>query len=141
MSFEQLPTDWPDHPLTDPTFAADVVDLMVSLGDRHQGTLAAILCQPDHRYRATVIIELPSSPGPARADLCRPALEPIVTSLQSVPGTSVILALGRRPNPIAHDEEWASTAAAVCEAAGVPLLGFYVATKDGVHRSALAALT
>jgi hypothetical protein len=141
MSFEQLPSTWTDQPLTDPALTANVVDLMVSLGDRNLGTLTIILCEPDDTYRATVIIELPRYPRPDPADLCRTALEPIIPSIQSAPGTSVVLALGRRPSPTDRDEEWASTVTALFEDAGIRLLGFYVATKDGVHQPPVAALT
>ena len=141
MSFEQLPRDWPDRPLTDPVLAANVVDLMVSLGDRHQGAVAAIVCDPDARYRATVVVELPPSQRPIPAHLCRTALEPVVTSLQSAPGTSVVLALGCPVRASADDVEWAATATAICAEADIRLLGFYVATGAGVHQPLIAALT
>ncbi|HWD80420.1 MAG TPA: hypothetical protein VG497_16095 [Kribbella sp.] len=144
MSFEQLPTNWPDQPLTDPTFAANVVDLMVSIGDRHLGTLTVVLCHPDNRYRSTLTMKLPRFPAHTPAELCRAVLEPIIPSLQTSPDAPVILALGRRSHDRADDhldEECAQVATALCEDAGVRLLGFYVATKDGVHQPALAALT
>ncbi|GAA1123052.1 hypothetical protein GCM10009630_21260 [Kribbella jejuensis] len=141
MSFEQLPTTWPDQPLTDPAFAANVVDLMVSLGDRHLGTLTVILCHPDSRYRSTVTLKIPRFPGQTPDDLCRAVLEPIVPSLQASPDAPVIIALGRRAQPDHLDAEWAAAASALCADAGVRLLGFYIATKDGVHQPALAALT
>ena len=141
MSFEQLPTTWPDQPLTDPAFAANVVDLMVSIGDRHLGTLTVILCHPDSRYRSTVTLKIPRFPAQTPFDLCRAILEPIMPSLQAIPDAPVILALGRRAQPDHLDPEWAEAAAALCADAGVRLLGFYIATKDGVHQPALAALT
>ncbi|TDD47277.1 hypothetical protein E1263_34955, partial [Kribbella antibiotica] len=67
MTFRDLAPTWSDRPLTDPALAADVVDLMVSHGDRSRGTFTAILCGPDARYRATVAIDLTSefaTPGP-----------------------------------------------------------------------------
>ncbi|NIK58789.1 hypothetical protein [Kribbella shirazensis] len=149
MSFENLPATWTDHPLTDPTVTADVVDLMVSHGDRRRGTLTAVVCDPDARYRATVIIELPPTvelrrladpdtrtiPNPN--DLCQTALHPIIPAVRTAPGTSLILALGR-PGPAhlpAHDQEWSRAAHAICKAADVHLLGFYITTKEGIHQS------
>lgn len=145
MSFDQLPPTWPDHPLTDPTFAANVVDLMVSIGDRHLGTLTVILCHPDNRYRSTVTMKLPRFPAHTPAELCRAVLEPIIPSLQTSPDAPVILVLGRRPYPPGADThldgDCAQVATALCEDAGVRLLGFYVATKDGVRQPPIGALT
>ncbi|MEV0282950.1 hypothetical protein AB0H36_02410 [Kribbella sp. NPDC050820] len=63
MSFQDLPQTWTDHPLSDPTRAADVVDLLVSLGDRHRGTFTVILCDENTRYRAAIAVDLPSEFG------------------------------------------------------------------------------
>ncbi|WP_344238376.1 hypothetical protein, partial [Kribbella hippodromi] len=59
MSFENLPPTWTDHPLTDPAVTANVIDLMLTPGDRHHGTLAVILCTPTNHYQATLTIDLP----------------------------------------------------------------------------------
>jgi hypothetical protein len=144
MSFENLAPTWTDRPLTDPAFTADVVDLMVSIGDRHRGTLTVLICDPDDRYRAAVAIELPPDaipPGPGSvsrpspAELCGTAMHPIVPALRTAPGTSLVLALGR-PGPARLtdlDTQWAQAGAAICEAAAVRLLGFYIATHDDIH--------
>jgi hypothetical protein len=156
MSFENLPATWTDQPLTDPTVTADVVDLMVSLGDRRRGTLTAVICDPDAQYRATVIIDLPPTvelgrpafpdtvPTPASAlvpalapsEIFQTALRPIIPAVRTAPGTSLILALGR-PGPAnlpVQDDEWSRAAHATCQAADIRLLGFYVATKEGIHQ-------
>ncbi|WP_350275315.1 hypothetical protein [Kribbella sp. HUAS MG21] len=146
MSFENLPATWTDQPLTDPARTADVVDLMVSLGDRTRGTLTAVICDPDAHYRATVVIDLPPTVElrrqasthtvPSPAELCQTALHPIIPAVRTAPGTSLILALGR-PGP-AHlptqDNEWSRAAHTICEAAEINLLGFYIATKQGIHQ-------
>ncbi|MEU8223911.1 hypothetical protein [Kribbella sp. NPDC048915] len=145
MSFEHLASNWADHPLTDPEVTADAIDLMVSLGDRRRGTFTVLICDPDDRYRATVVIELPPDclptahnprPGWTPAQLCEKAMHPIIPAVHTAPGTSLVLALGR-PGP-RHlpdlDTQWASAAATICRAAGVRLLGFYVASKDGIYR-------
>ncbi|GAA3102249.1 hypothetical protein JOF29_003373 [Kribbella aluminosa] len=142
MSFEQLSSTWPDHPLTDPALAANVVDLMVSFGDRARGTLTVLLCDSDGRYRSTVIVELPS-PGPTPAQLCETALGPIVEAVRTAPGTTVVLALGRSGSgsPTDTDDQWATAARENCAAAGIRLLGFYIATKDGIYQPPVGALT
>lgn len=142
MSFEQLPSTWPDQPLTDPGLAANVVDLMVSFGDRARGTLTVLLCGSDDRFRSTVIVELPS-PGPTPTELCETALGPIIEAVRTAPGTALVLALGRSGSgsPTDADDQWATAARGNCAAAGIRLLGFYVATRDGIYQPPVPALT
>ncbi|WP_165553844.1 hypothetical protein [Kribbella capetownensis] len=59
MSFHNLPPTWTNQPLSDPARAADVVDLMVTLGDRRRGTFTVLLCDPDNHYRAALTLNLP----------------------------------------------------------------------------------
>ncbi|TCC30049.1 hypothetical protein [Kribbella speibonae] len=159
MSFENLSATWADQPLTDPVLAADAVDLMVSLGDRRRGTLTVLICDPDARYLATVLVGLPESAAadlrrpqsqlqppadaqpPSPAELCGAVLDPVIPAVHTAPGTGLILTLGR-PGPAGLtdvDRQWAHAATTICEAAGIRLLGFYTATKDGVHRNDLSA--
>jgi hypothetical protein len=141
MSFQDLPQTWPDHPLTDPIRAADVVDLLVSLGDRQRGTFTVVLCDEDTRYRAAIAVDLPSEFGPharslAAGDLCTTALNPIMPAVRTAPGTSLLLALGR-PGPEVWPEldlEWAEAATHLCRAAGVGLLGFYIASARHIYQ-------
>lgn len=171
MSFLDLPQTWTDHPLSDPTRAADVVDLLVSLGDRHRGTFTVILCDEDTRYRAAIAVDLPSEFGqppaassrppafgqPAAAfgqppaapiplaagAMCTSALTPIIPAVRTAPGTSLLLALGR-PGPDTWpdlDTEWAHAATHLCQATAVPLLGFYIATPRHIYQPQLALPT
>ncbi|MFF1819954.1 hypothetical protein ACFVWG_21815 [Kribbella sp. NPDC058245] len=151
MSFLDLAPSWSDYPLTDPTLAADVVDLMVSMGDRYRGTFTAILCGPDARFRAVVAIDLPAYfaaeatrldtpnldlPGLDTPGLCATALHPIVPALRTEPGAALLLALGR-PGPPTWpdlDHEWSTAATHLCRAAQVPLLGFYIATPGHLYQ-------
>ncbi|GAB3954715.1 hypothetical protein GCM10029976_097600 [Kribbella albertanoniae] len=145
MTFLDLAPEWADQPLTDPTLAADVVDLMVSDRDRRNGTFTAILCGPDARFRAVVAIDLPEEfaeqdlpldpPG-----LCATAMHPLVLALRSEPGSCLLLALGR-PGPPTWpevDDEWSTAAHHLCQAAQVPLLAFYIATPDHIYQPLLA---
>ncbi|MGW6200098.1 hypothetical protein ACWF0M_28410 [Kribbella sp. NPDC055110] len=148
MSFENLSATWVDQPLTDPDLTADVVDLMVSLGDRRRGSFTVLICDPDARYRATLLIDLPANclpnPHPGHASLspaqiCATALHPVIPAVHTAPGTALVLVLGR-PGPTHlpdFDTEWAEAATTICEAVGIRLLGFYVATKDGIHQPAI----
>ncbi|RZU10836.1 hypothetical protein EV645_5991 [Kribbella rubisoli] len=141
MSFLDLTPTWTDQPLTDPDVAADVVDLMLTLGDRRRGTFAVILCDPDDHYRATITVDLPAefdrlaSPLDTHT-LCSTALNPIVPAIQTAPNTAVILALGR-PGPArspALDHAWATAATTICQAAHLRLLTFHIATPEGVYQ-------
>ncbi|GAB2649828.1 hypothetical protein [Kribbella swartbergensis] len=236
MSFRDLPQTWTDQPLSDPTVAADVVDLLVSLGDRRRGTFTVVLCDANTHYRAAIAIDLPSQPdhptyspaadlpsesesehrtrslataglpsesghrphslataglpsesehtrslaasdlpsgferipspasgdptsgfGPstrspasgdlpsefghsmrslAAGDVCTSTLTPFMPAVRTAPGTTLLLALGRPGPPTwpSLDNEWASAATHTCRAAGVPLLGFYIATAHHIYQ-------
>ncbi|MET7280300.1 hypothetical protein ABZS29_18835 [Kribbella sp. NPDC005582] len=58
MSYLDLAPSWTDRPLTDPALATDVIDLMLTHGQRSRGTFAAILCDPTARFRAVITIDL-----------------------------------------------------------------------------------
>jgi hypothetical protein len=141
MSFRDLPQTWTDQPLSDPTVAADVVDLLVTLGDRRRGTFTVILCDANTHYRAAIAVDLPSqfehlTRASAAGDMCASALTPIMPAVRTAPGTTLLLALGRPGPPTwpSLDAEWASAATHTCRAAGVSLLGFYVATAEHIYQ-------
>jgi hypothetical protein len=140
MSFQDLPQTWPDHPLSDPTHAADVVDLLVSLGDRQRGTFTVVICDQDDRYIAAVAIDLPSEfehrlPSLQPSELCSTALGAVMPAVSTAPGTALLLALGR-PGPDIWpelDTEWAEAATHICQAADVRLLGFHIASANHIY--------
>jgi hypothetical protein len=136
MSFLNLPTDWSETPLSDPTLAADVVDLCLSVGDRRLGLLKAIFCDSEDRFHGQVEIELRDRRDQLHLTDPRAVLEPLAVALRSAPSNSVLLALGR-PGPSswpAIDNNWAETASTICADSDIPLLAFYVATPEEVHR-------
>lgn len=59
MSFEDLPTDWPRHPLTDPDLVHDVLDLCVSHADRVSGGLAVLTLRDDLTLAQPVFVAGP----------------------------------------------------------------------------------
>jgi hypothetical protein len=136
MSFENLPKNWSECSLSDPTIAADVVDLCVNEGDRRLGLFKAIFCDEQDRFHGAVEVELRDRFGQLQLDDCRTPLRPVVMALRESPGIGLLLALGR-PGPDVWppiDDDWAGTTAAVCAEAGIRLLGFYVATPDHIRR-------
>jgi hypothetical protein len=144
MSFENLPETWSDQPLSDPALTADVVDLLVSLGDRQRGTFTVVICDSDDRYQAAVAIDLPSEfrhlmPSLRPSELCSTALGAVMPAVRTAPGTSLLLALGR-PGPDFWpelDTEWAEAASHICRAAEVRLLGFYIASAHHIYQPEL----
>jgi hypothetical protein len=141
MSFENLPETWSDHPLSDQAVTADVVDLLVSLGDRQRGTFTVVICDHDDSYRAAVAIDLPSEfrnlmPSLRPSELCSTALDAVIPAVRTAPGSSLLLALGR-PGPDFWpelDTEWAEAATHICQAAGIRLLGFYIASAHHIYQ-------
>lgn len=57
MTFHDLPEQWDRTDLTDPTRAADVVDLFLGLDDRHHNCLLILLCDEDHKLLQPICIE------------------------------------------------------------------------------------
>lgn len=144
MSFHNLDPAWTTQPLTDPAVATDVVDLMVSLGERQRGTFTVLLCDPDDSYRATITIDLRSqfaalTPALGTPDTCSSVLSPIIPAVHTAPDTPLILALGR-PGPAVLpelDTEWAEAGTHLCQAAGIRLLGFYIASGSYIYQPLL----
>lgn len=131
MTFENLPTDWNKLPLSDPTLAIDVVDLFISEADRAAGVVSVLLCDEQDRLLAPVAVSLDGYPGgPADVGIL---MKPFILALNARPGGACLVALGRRgPLESPTDDEWALHVAQACEESGVRLLGFYVATPEGV---------
>jgi hypothetical protein len=62
MTFEDLPNDWSDRPLTDPALLSDVLDLVVFEKDRAAGAVSFLLCDDEGRLVQPVTIgELPAT--------------------------------------------------------------------------------
>jgi hypothetical protein len=78
MSFEDLPSDWPDIPLAAPTHIADVLDLFVSMQTRLDGALLVLVCDSLRRPVQPILLHgstrcrspMPTAccpPGPTRS--------------------------------------------------------------------------
>ena len=63
MSFEDLPADWPQRPVTDSEITADLLDLIVGDRDRAVGALGILLCGRDERLLQPVVVEAPDLHG------------------------------------------------------------------------------
>ncbi|TDO48635.1 hypothetical protein EV643_107265 [Kribbella sp. VKM Ac-2527] len=137
MTFLELPKDWRRQPLSDSAFAADVVDLYCSAGDRRRGTLMVLICDEKDCYRGAIAIDLSELSDDHPPTNFTSALKPVIRPLTVYPEGSLILALARPgpPDLTDTDFEWLEAATHVCRVVGVRLLGFYLASPDAVTRA------
>lgn len=131
MTFRDLPRDIRDRSLADPRLAADVVDLIIGDEARASGCVGLMLCDSDDRGIQPVVLS--DVPENASSDGLRQLLELLLPVVAEDRG-SVLVGRGRRrgvaPNDL--DREWHQQAIDCCAAAGVRLLGFRLATRDGI---------
>ena len=132
MSFENLPPNWADLPLTTTALAADVVDLVVHEYDRDDGCLAMLLCDPSGVLLQPVVLDhLPTSYGESEVR----ELFGFLSHVRADRPLSVVLALGRPGGSPAQARirAWASWAVDECRRAGVEVWSFFLATPGTVR--------
>jgi hypothetical protein len=129
MSFQDLPDDWIQRPLTDPRHVADVLDLIVSDADRRAGGLAMLLCDDQGRLQQPVFISDVDHDS-SEAERCL-MFSRFVGHLASQVD-SILFALARADglSITADDESWARAIQYACSGE-VRLLGFHLVTRDG----------
>lgn len=132
MNFEDLPPDIRDVPLTDPVVQADLVDLLLGIDERRGGVVGLMICDQSDRGVQPVVI----GDVPPEADFSRlvPFLELVLPMVADNAG-SVLVGRGRRRGlaPTDADREWHQGLIDACRRHGARLLGFYLATPDGVE--------
>lgn len=130
MSFDDLPDNWPELPLTDQRLLADVLDLVVSEQSRRDGALYVLLCDEHARLMQPMAIDLLEAPDDpdARRQLMASVID--VTKHLGEKG-SYVVAIARRGglSVTPDDEQWA--AAVVSTQGSWRLLGVHVVTRDG----------
>ena len=133
MTFEDLPPRASQIPLTDARVAGDVIDLIVGEADRAGGCVGLMLCDEEHRGVQPVVLHDVADDG--RAEGLGTLLGLVLPLLAQSHG-SVLVARGRPRGTVADDVDrvWHQAAIDLCAAHGVRLLGFHVATGDGVFR-------
>ena len=129
MSFYDLPDDWAERPLDEPTLVADVLDLVVSEADRRAGALAMLLCDDQWRLLQPCVVS-PLDPTPSENERVR-VVQVFAEALGA--GGSLLLAIARGDGLglTQDDHAWAAAARRVCDAARVRLLGVHVVTLCG----------
>lgn len=133
MSFQDLPDDWPEHPITDPAIFIDVVDLMATVADREAGAIYVLVCYPSgHLAQPCVITELDEQAFGNKAAL----FEPFTRLTDTLDGCALVVIVARpgRRQTVDSDREWHEAAARVCRDAGMPLLAVAVATPQAIWR-------
>jgi hypothetical protein len=132
MTFYDLPEDIRTMALTDPVVQADVVDLILGLEVRHGGGVALMVCDSDDRGVQPVVVS--DIPADAEATGLRDLLNLLLPMVGETHG-SVLVGRGRRRGlvPTDRDREWHQCAIDACRRHGVRLLGFYLATPQGVQ--------
>ena len=133
MTFEDLPENANEIPLTDPVVAGDVIDLIIGEADRAAGCLAVMVCDSEHRGVQPILVgDVPDDADPGGLVNLLRAVAPLLQES----GGSVLIGRGRAHGSRATDadREWHEAAIATCRAAGLQLLGFHVATAEGVLR-------
>jgi hypothetical protein len=132
MSYHDLPPDARSIPLTDSVIQGDVIDLILDLDQRRAGALALMLC--DEADRGMQPIVLSDLPPDAPASELRIVLDLLLPMIGADHG-SVLVGRGRRRglSPTDNDRAWHQESLDACQRHGVRLLGFYLASSDGVE--------
>jgi hypothetical protein len=132
MSYEDLPADLRTIPLTDNTVQADVVDLILGIDQRRCGALALMLC--DEGDRGVQPIVLSDLPPDSPAVEVRSLLDLLLPMVGEAKG-AILLGRGRRRGlmPTDNDRAWHQATIEACARHKVRLLGFYLASPDGVE--------
>ena len=134
MSLEDpTPARAGDLDLSDHTHAAHVIDLITIEDDRNRGCFTAMLCNSENRGCQPVCLHDPN-PGTSASAMAQ-MLELVLPILVRTDG-SILMARGR-PGPLRpSDEDRAGHQRAIelCRAHNVRLLGFHIATPEGVRR-------
>ena len=131
MTFKDLPPDIRNLSLTDARLAGDVIDLIIGDDARSRGSIGLMLC--DGQDRGIQPVVLADVPADAECTVLRQLLDLFLPAVAEE-GGSVLVGRGRRgggaPNDL--DREWHQQAIDCCAASGVRLLGFHLATSEGV---------
>ncbi|CAN7430657.1 hypothetical protein LJR027_002640 [Terrabacter sp. LjRoot27] len=133
MTFHDLPPRASEIPLTNRRVASDVIDLIVGETDRATGCVALVICDAEDRGIQPILLH--DVPPDAEASGLAQLLSLLLPLVADNDG-SVLIGRGRPrgTGPDDVDRAWHQLAIDRCAVHGVDLLGFYLATRDGVFR-------
>jgi hypothetical protein len=133
MTFQDLPLRASEIPLTNRRVAADVIDLLIGDTDRATGCVAVVICDSEDRGIQPILLHdvPPDSDASGLVQLLGLIL-PLVADNDG----SILIGRGRPRGsaPDDVDRAWHQAAINRCADHEVNLLGFYLATRDGVFR-------
>ena len=133
MTFQDLPPRASEIPLTDRRVAADVIDLIIGDTDRANGCVALMICDDEDRGIQPILLDdVPPDADASRLGQLLSMLLPLVADNNG----SVLIGRGRSRGTMPDDVDraWHQLAVDRCATHEVVLLGFYLATGDGVFR-------
>lgn len=133
MTFEDLPANWDQRPLTDPAITADAIDLFISARDREAGAIYLFLCDADGHLLQPVAIGLDNVDHSDEAGRLFGNLGHLLGSLD-VGGVIVAVARAGYRAISDADRAWHQGAITMAQAHDIPLLGTYVVTHHDVVR-------
>ncbi len=132
MSFEDLPRDWAQRPVTDPDIFGDVVDLVTRESARAAGAIQVLLCRADGRLVQPIALD--DGSGLAALEVVDDGLRGLLSGLVQHGLGHVVMVIAR-PGGVAvteRDRHLQAVVEAACCAAGIELLGLAIAAPEGV---------
>jgi len=131
MTFQDLPKNIAQRPLTNEKLVADLLDLLIGDRDRHDGCLLIVVCDNELRLvQPIVITEMPDRPD---LQVIESAVAIVAASMaESEPDGALLVALGRRAglSISTDDHAWVQAIERGCQGR-VRLLGVHVVTSEG----------
>jgi hypothetical protein len=132
MSFEDLPADWAQRPITDPDVFEGVIDLIVTDQARSEGATYVLLCHEGGRLMQP--IWLPDEPHTVDVGQVQGGLVRLLTEAAGAGVRDVVMAIARpgRPDATPRDRDLRAAFEGACLTTGVRLLGVAIAAPTGV---------
>ena len=133
MTFEDLPPRANEIPLTNRRVAADVIDLIIGDADRAAGCVGVMICDSEGRGIQPVVLH--DVPPDAEASGLAQLLD-MLLPLVAEKGGGLLIGRGRPHGTAPNDTDraWHQMAIDRCADHEVDLIGYYLATADGVFR-------
>lgn len=132
MSFQDLPKNFRELPLTDPVLAADVVDLVCSEYNRAQGCLMVLICDADQRPIQPIMLE--GRPDLDGEPISSAGLRNLATAVDEC-GASALIAVGKPAGPVDdRDRRLHQRLLDAFAERGVPIIATYLATCERIVR-------
>jgi len=132
MSFQDLPADWAQRPITDPDVFESVIDLIVTDQARCEGATYVLLCHEGGRLMQP--IRLQDEPHTVDVARVQASLTRLFTEAAGQGVHDVVMAIARpgRPDATPRDRDLRAAFEGACHCAGVRLLGVAIAAPTGV---------